>query len=170
MNLTTICFGTILIINQNLIAQNTRESYENKSRIEIENGTSSGSSRGECDDIDVKITPRPNQGFSLQINKIPSVPMKFSVTEPYVVESLSEIELPIENKGTIELMLPDNFALKLEENKNYVWTAAFYCGNSPQWYLRGLLRLKNDERKNLPTKEKAKTTLLKCREHCRNKR
>jgi hypothetical protein len=132
----------IILINQNIVvADNKRESYQppstSTSRITIETNTSGGGSRNDCGNSEINITPMLEQGFLFQVNQIPVPPLQFTLTKPNIPEPLYEIEIPIENKGIIKIQLPDN----LERNEDYIWTIAMYCEISPQWYLRGLLRL-----------------------------
>jgi hypothetical protein len=90
-------FSTIILINQNiLVAQNKRESYQSSStstsRITIETNTSGGGIRTDCSNVEINITPMLEEGFRFQINKIPAVPLQFTVTKPNIPEALYEIE------------------------------------------------------------------------------
>lgn len=143
-----LSFLSILLIviglnSHSAIAQTTRSSYESPSNIEITPTTSGGSSRGECENINIDILPILDNQFSFKINKVPSTPLKFSITQPKVVKSLYKTELIVNKIGIIKIDLPEKITLQKE--KNYVWTFAFYCGSFPEWYFRGLLRLTSNE-------------------------
>lgn len=135
----------IIILNQNsLVGQTTRENqeYSSPSNIQIER-KSGGGTRTDCDNldnIDNNIMSITENRFFLKPNIVPSTPLHFSITEPKIIEPLYYVKLIIPNTDMIEIKLPDN--LPLEKNKDYVWTAGFYCNSSLQWYQRGIIKLK----------------------------
>lgn len=70
------------------------------------------------------------QTLLLNLSEVPPFPIKLSVVQPYVVESVWQDQVKVEKSGLLPISLPGQ--INLEPNKDYIFTAVIPCDlNSP---------------------------------------
>lgn len=69
-----------------------------------------------------------NRTFLLQVSEVSNQPIKVSITQPKVSDTLWLDEMAINNSGIIEVTIPDK--IQLESKTDYIFTASIPCGEN----------------------------------------
>lgn len=129
--LTTI--GILLFTTLSVSAEEKQRLAGEKSQQQ----TQSGSIRGcRLNLPNLQVLAPPNriatigeaQTFLLKVSEIPPYPIKVSITQPYVSDTVWLDELIVNQAGIITVTIPDNITLK--PDTDYIFTASIPCGEN----------------------------------------
>ena len=129
--LTTI--GILLFTTLSVTAEEKQRLAGEKSQQQTQSGSIRGC-RLDLPNLQV-LAPRNRiatigeaQTFLLKVSEIPPYPIKVSITQPYVSDTVWLDELIVNQAGIITVTIPDNITLK--PDTDYIFTASIPCGEN----------------------------------------
>ncbi|MGH2415809.1 MAG: DUF928 domain-containing protein [Microcystaceae cyanobacterium] len=135
--LTGLTISAFLLINHTALAQLTYKPPTNrKQQQQAQSATTRGCGKESAqlrvlapsDRVAVTVSAEPT--FLIYVSRKPNYPLEISLTRPYVTQTLWKSTQIIEREGIFRVTLPES--LKLEENIDYILTAALPCAlNNP---------------------------------------
>lgn len=151
LGLTFACLGGIFS-NFNELAQSSQanQGYVPPAKDQKQQEATASGSRGcpgkpvditsliPTDHTPTTISAHPN--FLFLVKSVPNLPVRFSLVEPGVIESLWKENLTVNRSGILLVSIPPS--VSLDVGKEYVWNLEVVCNPSrpsESWYFRAVI-------------------------------